>query len=84
MAIELDPDGYQEAVASIQAYAADNFDEPMGNIAAGALLDFFLADIAPSIFNRGVKAAQERMQARAMDLDVELQEDEFPVSRRRA
>ncbi|MCB0719264.1 MAG: DUF2164 domain-containing protein [Bacteroidetes bacterium] len=82
MAIELKKDDYDEAIASIQAYAAENFDEPMGNIAAGALLDFVLAEVGPSIYNLGVKAAQERIQARAMDLDIELQEEEFPLSRR--
>ena len=82
MGIELKKDDYDEAIASIQAYAAENFDEPMGNIAAGALLDFVLAEVGPSIYNLGVKAAQERIQARAMDLDIELQEEEFPLSRR--
>ena len=82
MAIELKKDDYDEAIASIQAYAAENSDEPMGNIAAGALLDFVLAEVGPSIYNLGVKAAQERIQARAMDLDIELQEEEFPLSRR--
>ena len=52
-------------------------DEPIGNIAAGALLGFFLEEIGPSIYNRGVADAQERLQARVMELDIEVHEDEF-------
>jgi uncharacterized protein (DUF2164 family) len=49
----------------------------LGNIAAGALLGFFLEEVGPSIYNKGVADAQERLQARVMELDIEVHEDEF-------
>ena len=44
-------------------------EEPIGNIAAGALLGFFLEEIAPVIYNRAVADVQERLQARVAELD---------------
>ena len=67
---------------AIKEYADDNFDEPMGDLAAGFLLDFVLEEIAPSIYNKAIRDAQEYLQARVMDLDVELGLPEFPGARR--
>lgn len=82
MPITLPDAARDEAVAAIQQYAADEFDEPLGNIAAGALLDFFLEEVAPSVYNRAVADVQERLQVRLMELDVEMHAEEFPRSRR--
>ena len=43
----------------------------------GALLGFFLKEIGPSIYNQAVSDVQTRMQARVMELDIEIHEDEF-------
>jgi uncharacterized protein (DUF2164 family) len=77
MAIELSAEARREAVASIERWFAENRDEKIGNITAGALLGFLLEEIGPSIYNRGVADAQERMQARLSELDIEVHEDEF-------
>lgn len=82
MAIELTPDARKRAIASIERYFRENMDEPIGNVAAGALLGFFLAEIGPSIYNQAVADAQERLQARVMELDIEVHEDEFDYWRR--
>ena len=47
------------------------------NIAAGALLNFFLQEIGPTVYNKAVAEVQERMQARVLELDIEIHEDEF-------
>jgi uncharacterized protein (DUF2164 family) len=49
----------------------------MGNIAAGALLGFFLQEIGPSVYNQAVVEVQDRLQARVAELDIEIHEDEF-------
>ena len=77
MTIELSKEVRAEAIASIGRYFRTNMDEPIGNIAAGALLGFFLEEVGPSIYNKGVADAQERLQARVMELDIEVHEDEF-------
>ena len=77
MPIELTKEAKAQAVASIERYFRENMDEPIGNIAAGGLLGFFLEDIGPSIYNKAVFDVQERLQARVSELDLEVHEDEF-------
>jgi uncharacterized protein (DUF2164 family) len=77
MPIELSKEDRQHAVASIERYFRENMEEKIGNIAASGLLSFFLEEVAPSIYNKGVIDAQERMQSRVAELDIEVHEDEF-------
>ncbi len=57
-------------------------EEPIGNIAAGALLGFFLEEVGPVIYNRAVAEVQERLQARVSELDIEVHEEEFQYWRK--
>jgi uncharacterized protein (DUF2164 family) len=82
MTIEIDKDARKEAVASIERYFKANMDEPIGNIAAGGLLGFFLEEIGPLIYNQAVADVQERLQARVSELDIEIHEDPFAYWRK--
>jgi len=77
MSIELDKEVRKEAIASIERYFRENMEERIGNIAAGALLGFFIEEIGPAIYNQAVAEVQERLQAKVMDLDIELHEEPF-------
>ena len=65
------------SLRSIQRYFAENMDEPIGNVAAGGLLGFFLEEIGPVVYNLAVADVQERLQARISELDLEVHEDPF-------
>ena len=82
MTIELTKEAKQNALESLQKYFEVNMEEPLGNLAAGALLQFILEEIGPSIYNKGVADAQERMQARIGELDYEVHADEFQYWRK--
>jgi uncharacterized protein (DUF2164 family) len=82
MAIEIPKDARKEAIASIERYFEENMEEKIGNIAAGALLGFFLEEIGPLVYNQAVTEVQERLQARIMELDIELHEDPFQYWRK--
>lgn len=82
MTIELSKEDRTQAIASIERYFRENMEEPIGNLVAGALLGFILEEIGPSIYNKGVADAQERIQARALELDIEVHEDEFQYWRK--
>jgi uncharacterized protein (DUF2164 family) len=82
MTIELSKEDRQQAIESIQRYFAENMDEPIGNITAGALLGFFLEEIAPCVYNRAVADARERLQSRLDDLEFEVHEDVFSYWRK--
>ena len=77
MAIELPKPAHKEAVASIERYFREHMDEKIGNVAAGALLGFFLEEIGPLVYNKAVADVQERLQMRVAELDIEVHEDEF-------
>ena len=86
MTIELHKDARATAILSIERYYRENLDEKIGNIQAAALLHFFLEEIAPSVYNQAVAAVQERLIARATEVDIECHEDEFgywPKQRKR-
>ena len=77
MPIALTPEMRKEAIASIERYFREHMDERIGNIAAGALLGYFLEEIGPLVYNKAVADVQERLQARVTELDIEVHEDEF-------
>ncbi len=77
MTIELNKDARKQAVLSIERYFLDTMDEKIGNIQAAALLNFFVEEIGPCIYNQAVLDVQERLQTRIMEIDIEVHEDEF-------
>ena len=77
MTIELSKEDRQQAIRSIERYFEHNMEEKIGNVAAGALLGFFLEEIGPSIYNKAVAEVQDKLQTRIMELDLEVHEDEF-------
>ncbi|MEY4447997.1 MAG: hypothetical protein RLZZ433_1012 [Pseudomonadota bacterium] len=82
MTIELPKDVRQQAISSIERYFLENMDEKIGNIAAGALLGFFVDEIGPLIYNMAVAEVQERIQSRVMEIDLEVHEDPFQYWRK--
>lgn len=77
MQIQLPDDARKRAISSIERYFNENMDEPIGNVAAGALLGYFLDEIGPTVYNQAVADVQERLQTRVMEVDIELHVDEF-------
>ena len=77
MGIELPKDVRDQAVASLQRYVETELDERFGNLAAGGLLNFFLKEIAPSVYNQAVSDVQERIQMRVSEIDIEVFEEPF-------
>lgn len=77
MSLELDKEDKAVAIASLMRYFEEHMEERIGNVAAGGLLGFFLAEIGPCLYNQGVRDAQERMQMRAAELDIEVHEEAF-------
>jgi uncharacterized protein (DUF2164 family) len=75
--LELEKEARAQAITSIQRYFEENLTEPIGNLPAGQLLDFFMEEIGPIIYNRAISDAQLRMQQRIMDLNGELFAEEF-------
>ncbi len=75
--IELPKQVRTQAITSIQRYFEENLSEPIGELPAGLLLNFFLEEIGPLVYNHAIADAQARMQQRAADLSGELYADEL-------
>jgi uncharacterized protein (DUF2164 family) len=83
MSIELPKDKRQEALASIVRYFSERREEEIGQIAASGLLDFFMEEIAPSIYNQAVADLLERLQMHIAELDLDFEREEFQYWRDR-
>jgi uncharacterized protein (DUF2164 family) len=75
--VELSKERRAEAIASLKKYFEEEIREPLGDLQAGLLLDFFLEEIGPAIYNQAIGDAQARMAARVADIEGELYADEF-------
>ncbi len=77
MAITLAPEVKKELLDSIKRYVAENFEEEIGDLKAGMLLDYVLKEIGPSVYNQAIADAQAYFVARAGDLEGVCFEKEF-------
>lgn len=83
MAIELERGVRDQAIRSIERYFEQELDHKIGNIGAGALLGYFLEELAPLVYNQAVAEVQERLGQRVAEIDLEVHEDAFQYWRRR-
>lgn len=88
MAITLPPDTGKQAVASIRRYFDENLDQDIGDLKARLLLDYFLKEIGPTIYNQAIAEAQTYFVQRAAEIEGSCYEKEFgfwpPSTKRRA
>jgi uncharacterized protein (DUF2164 family) len=77
MAIALTVDVKKQALISIKQYVAQQLDQDIGDLQAGLLLDYFLKELAPSVYNQAIQDAQRYFQERAADLEGVCFEREF-------
>jgi uncharacterized protein (DUF2164 family) len=77
MPVTLTPDAKQQAMASIKRYAREELDLDLGDLKAGAILEFVLREIGPTVYNQAVADAQRYFQERALDLEGVCHQEEF-------
>jgi len=75
--VEISKQARTEAIASLKRYSRENLPEPLGDLAAGLLLDFFLEEVGPLVYNQAIADAQGRMAQLASELNGDLYMDEF-------
>lgn len=87
MTITLGPEQKKQAIASIRRYFTENWEEDVGDLKAGLLLDYFLKEIGPVAYNRAIADAQVYLRDRVADLEGTCYAQEFtfwpPSSQRR-
>ena len=75
--IEFEKDQKQKMTESIRQYFLEEMDEEIGDLKATLLLDFFMQEIVPSVYNRAIKDATAYMQERVLDMEGSCFEKEF-------
>ena len=76
--IRLSDDRRRKLLASIRTYFEENFDEPISDFRAQALLDFFVLHLGPPVYNQGVHDASSYIQEKLTDIEGEVYETERP------
>ena len=77
MTISLADDARKQSIASIQRYFAEEIDQDIGELKAGLMLEFFLKEIAPTIYNGAIADAQTYLRDRLADLEGACAVPEF-------
>ncbi len=77
MRIRLTPDRRAALLKSVTAYFATEFDEPLSAFRAEGLLDFFVQQLGPPVYNQGVRDAAGYIQAKLSDIEGDVYEREL-------
>ena len=76
MRIRLADERRKNLIRSIKNHFDENFDEPLSDFRAEALLDFFVRELGPPVYNQGVRDACAYMQEKLGDIEGEVYETE--------
>jgi uncharacterized protein (DUF2164 family) len=77
MAITLSAEAARQLRASVKRYVAEHLEQDIGDLKADGLLDYFLKEIGPTVYNQAIADAQQYFQSRALDLEGVCFEREF-------
>ncbi len=77
MAVTLSPDDRKAAIASITRFCAEQLELDASDLQAMVLLDFFLKELGPSVYNAAIADAQVYLRDRVADLEGACYEPEF-------
>jgi uncharacterized protein (DUF2164 family) len=77
MTITLTDDARKHSVASIKRYFLEELDQDIGELKSGLVLEFFLKEIAPTIYNGAIADAQTYVRDRLVDLEGACSAPEF-------
>ena len=76
MRITISDDRRANLLRAIRQHFLDEFDEPISDFRADALLDFFIRELGPPVYNQGVRDASSYIQEKLTDIEGEGYERE--------
>jgi uncharacterized protein (DUF2164 family) len=76
MRIRLSPERRTALLRAIKQYFLDEFDDTLSDFRAEGLLDFFVRELGPPVYNQGVRDASSFMQSKLTDIEGEVYEAE--------
>lgn len=82
MALELNKADKTRAINSIREFVEDELDQPIGDLQAEFLLNFFIKELAPLAYNKGVEDARDFVALKAEDLVATCFEPPFSYQKK--
>ena len=79
--LELTGERRKALIRAIQEWFREHHDDDIGDLKASLLLDFFLQEIGPPVYNQAIRDAQAFLQDKLVDLEGVLYEPERDPSR---
>ncbi|HEU0052907.1 MAG TPA: DUF2164 domain-containing protein [Longimicrobium sp.] len=76
MRIDLSDERRGRLVRAVQRFFEDEFDEELSGFRAEALVDLFVRELGPPVYNQGVRDACGYMQKKLGDVEGEVYETE--------
>jgi uncharacterized protein (DUF2164 family) len=81
--ITIPDDARRRAIAALRSFVAEDWDEEIGELKAGLLLDFIVSELGPTVYNQAIADARGFFAERAEDLAATHHLEEFPSAGRR-
>jgi len=75
--VRLDAKAEEYLLGSIKQFFKEELEEDIGDLKARAVLEFFLREIGPSVYNQAIADAQASLERAVTDLSGERYEPEF-------
>ena len=74
MRIRLSPERRAALIRAIKAHVSADFDEVLSDFRAEALLDFFVRELGPPVYNQGVRDTASYLQGKLQDIEGDVYE----------
>jgi uncharacterized protein (DUF2164 family) len=76
MRIRLVPERRSMLLEAIARFHREEFDETLSEFRAAAILDFFVRELGPPVYNQGVRDAAGYVQEKLVEIEGEVYERE--------
>lgn len=76
--IKIDDEAKKRAIASIRRYFREELDLDVGDLKATLILDYFIDEHGPTIYNQAIADARAFFDERSADLAAVCYKPEFP------
>lgn len=77
MAINLEPQTEAYLLGSIRRFFLEELEDDIGDLKARSVLDYFVREIAPNVYNQAIADAQQSIECAVSDLSGVRFEPEF-------
>lgn len=81
MRIRLTDDRRERMLRSLRKFFAEDLDLDLGDLRAARILDFFVKELGPPVYNQAIQDARAFLHEKLDDLEGEFFEPDEPYSR---